>query len=122
MARILVAEDEPDVLFMTTYALRALGGHTVVEARNGVDALDLARQLRPDLVILDIKMPQMDGIIVCRSIRATPGMEKTPVILLSARGQRADVEEGWAAGASEYIIKPYAPDVLVRRVAELLKR
>src|SRR5439155_27300098 len=107
---------------MTAYALRALGGHTVVEARNGTEALDLARQLRPDLVILDIKMPRMDGIIVCRSIRATPGMERTPVILLSARGQRAEVEEGWAAGASDYIIKPYAPDVLVRRVAELLKR
>ena len=121
VARILVADDEPDVLFMTAYALRALGGHTVVEARNGVDALDLARKLQPDLVILDIKMPRMDGILVCRSIRTTPGMEATPVILLSAKGQRAEVDEGWAAGASDYIIKPYAPDVLVRRVAELLK-
>lgn len=121
VARILVADDEPDVLFMTAYALRALGGHTVIEARNGVDALDLARQIQPDLIVLDIKMPQMDGIVVCRNIRATPGMETTPVILLSARGQRAEVEEGWAAGASDYIIKPYAPDVLVRRVSELLK-
>ncbi len=107
---------------MTAYALRALGGHTVIEARNGSDALDLARRMEPDLVVLDIKMPRMDGIIVCRSIRSTPGMERTPIILLSARGQRAEVEEGWAAGASEYIIKPYAPDVLVRRVAELLKK
>ena len=107
---------------MTAYALRALGGHTVIEARNGADALDLARQVQPDLIVLDIKMPEMDGIIVCRSIRATPGLEATPVILLSARGQRAEVEEGWAAGASEYIIKPYAPDVLVRRVSELLKK
>jgi DNA-binding response OmpR family regulator len=106
---------------MTAYALRALGGHTVIEARNGVDALDLARRLRPDLLVLDIKMPLMDGIVVCRSIRETPGMEATPVILLSAKGQRAEVEEGWAAGASEYMIKPYAPDLLVRRVAELLK-
>lgn len=122
MARILVADDEPDVLFMTAYALRALGGHTVLEARNGVDALDLARRMDPDLIVLDIKMPQMDGIIVCRSIRETPGLERTPIILLSARGQRAEVEEGWAAGASEYIIKPYAPDVLVRRVDELLKQ
>ena len=107
---------------MTAYALRALGGHNVVEARNGKEALDLARQLQPDLIVLDIKMPRMDGITVCRNIRATPGMETTPVILLSAKGQRAEVDEGWAAGASEYIIKPYAPDVLVRRVAELLER
>jgi DNA-binding response OmpR family regulator len=121
VARILVVDDEPDVLFMTAYALRALGGHEVSEARNGIDGLSMARQLRPDLVVLDIKMPQMDGIAVCRGIRETPGMETTPVILLSARGQRAEVEEGWAAGASDYIIKPYAPDVLVRRVSELLK-
>lgn len=121
MAQILVADDEPDVLFMTAYALRALGGHTVIEARNGLDALELARQHRPDLIVLDIKMPKMDGILVCRNIRSTPDIQGTPVILLSARGQRAEVDEGWAAGASDYIIKPYSPDVLVRRVAELLK-
>lgn len=121
VARILVVDDEPDVLFMTAYALRALGGHEVTEARNGADGLELARQLRPDLVVLDIKMPQMDGIAVCRGIRATPGMEGVPIILLSAKGQRVDIDDGWAAGASDYIIKPYAPEILVQRVAELLK-
>lgn len=121
MARILVVDDEPDVLFMTSYALRVLGGHEIIEARNGLDALDMARRHRPDLVVLDIKMPLADGISVCRGIRETPGMERIPVILLSARSQRAELDEGWAAGATDYIIKPYAPDMLVRRVTELLK-
>jgi len=119
-AKILVADDEPDVLFMTAFVLRQLGGYEVVEARNGQEALELALQHVPTLLVLDVQMPRMTGYEVCRQIRTTTSFKKTPVILLSAKGQPAEIQHGHDVGASLYMLKPYAPQQLVEAVGKLL--
>jgi two-component system, OmpR family, alkaline phosphatase synthesis response regulator PhoP len=119
-AKILVADDEPDVLFMTSFSLRSLGGYQVLEAHDGAEAVEIALRERPDLIVMDIKMPRMTGYEACRRIRAEPDLHHTPVILLSAKGQKTEMEEGWDSGASEYMLKPYAPATLIGRVRELL--
>jgi len=118
---VLVADDEPDVLFMTSFTLRSLGGFKVIEARNGEEALEIARREQPAIMVLDIKMPRMTGYEVCRQARADPTLSKTPIILLSAKGQKSELEEGWSAGATEYMLKPYAPDILIKRIREILE-
>jgi len=119
-ATILVADDEPDVLFMTSFSLRSLGGYRVLEAHDGQEALEIAIRERPDLIVMDIKMPRMTGYEACRRIRAEPGLHDVPVVLLSAKGQKAEIEEGWEVGATDYMLKPYAPATLIGRVRELL--
>lgn len=118
--RILVADDEPDVLFMTAFALRQLGGFEVLEARNGQEALDLTLQYAPELLVLDVQMPRLTGYDVCRQIRAHPTLGRTPIIMLSAKGQAAEIEEGRAAGANLYMLKPYAPQQLLEAVSRLI--
>ena len=119
-ATILVADDEPDVLFMTSFSLRSLGGYRVLEARNGQEALELALQEHPDLIVMDVKMPQMTGFEACRQIRQHPDIQHIPVVLLTAKGQKSEIDEGIDAGATDYILKPYAPATLIGRVRELL--
>ncbi len=119
-ATILVADDEPDVLFMTSFSLRSLGGYTVLEAHDGQEALELATKEQPDLIVMDVKMPRMTGFEACRRIRAEPNLKHIPVILLTAKGQKSEIDEGWEAGATEYMLKPYAPATLIGRVRELL--
>lgn len=120
--KILVVDDEPDVLFMTSFSLRSLGGYEVLEAHNGADALTVALREQPDLIVMDIKMPRMTGYEACRRMRAEPRLKTTPIILLSAKGQTSEIEEGWQAGASEYLLKPYAPSTLLDCVRDLLDR
>jgi two-component system alkaline phosphatase synthesis response regulator PhoP len=119
-AKILVADDEPDLLFMTAFTLRQLGGFEVIEARNGQEALQLAEQHQPDLIVLDVQMPHLTGYEVCRSIRQHATLAQTPVILLSAKSQHYEIEEGREAGATLYILKPYAPQHLVEAVKSLV--
>ncbi|HEY0739703.1 MAG TPA: response regulator [Herpetosiphonaceae bacterium] len=119
-AKILVADDEPDVLFMTAFTLRQLGGFDVIEARNGQEALELSEQHRPDLLVLDVQMPRMTGYEVCRQVRQHSTLANTPVILLSAKGQQYEIQEGHDAGATLYILKPYAPQMLVEQVSLLV--
>ena len=119
-AKILVADDEPDVLFMTSFSLRSLGGFQVFEAHDGVEAVEIALRETPDLIVLDIKMPRRTGYEACRQIRRVAHLHTVPIILLSAKGQKTEIEEGWEAGATEYMLKPYAPATLIGRVRELL--
>lgn len=119
-AKILVADDEPDVLFMTAFTLRQLGGFDVIEARNGQEALELSEQHQPDLLVLDVQMPRMTGYEVCRRVRKHATLANTPVILLSAKGQQYEIQEGHEAGATLYILKPYAPQTLVEQVTLLV--
>ena len=119
-AKILVADDEPDVLFMTSFSLRSLGGYQVLEAHDGAEAVEIARRERPDLIVLDVKMPRMTGYEACRQIREDPELHATPVILLTAKGQKTELDEGRDAGASEYMLKPYAPATLIGLVKQLL--
>lgn len=119
--RILVADDEPDVLFMTAFSLRTVGGFDVIEARNGLEAVEKAQELRPDLIILDIKMPRMNGYDACRRLKEIDELEDVPVIFLSAKGQRQEIEEGMSVGAAGYILKPFAPEDLIAKVRQVLE-
>jgi DNA-binding response OmpR family regulator len=118
--KILVADDEPDVLFMTAFSLRTVGGFEVIEARNGLEAVEKAQQDRPDLIVLDIKMPRMNGYDACRRLKEIAGLEAVPIIFLSAKGQRQEIEEGMSLGAADYILKPFAPEELISKVRSVL--
>jgi CheY-like chemotaxis protein len=117
---VLVADDEEDILtLVSTIVERA--GHEVVSVRDGAQALAAIRERRPDLVVLDISMPEVDGLEVLRRVRADSETRELPVLLLSARAQEADVRRGFDTGASAYVKKPFSPSELARRVDELLE-
>jgi DNA-binding response OmpR family regulator len=119
MARILVAEDDTDLRLLVTLKLES-AGHQVVSVEDGSAAASHCTSMRPDLVILDLMMPGMSGLEVCRYIRATDDLKGTPVILLTARAQAADIEAGKAAGVDAYLTKPFSPRELADRVSSLL--
>lgn len=121
MARILVAEDERDIRELIGFTLRH-HGHEVLTASNGEDALATALRDLPDLVLLDIRMPRLTGYDVCRRLRADPTTRDIPIAFLSAKGQDAEIQAGMDAGATDYILKPFAPDQLINRVALLLEQ
>lgn len=118
--RILVVDDEPNALRLIGYAL-GIAGYDVVTAENGEEALIKIRAANPDLVILDIMLPDISGIEVCRQVRSDPATADLPIIMFSARVQVKDKIEGLDAGANEYVTKPVDPDEMVARVAALLK-
>lgn len=117
--KILVVDDEDDVVNLVSFNLRA-AGMTVVVARNGIEAVEITRVERPDLVILDLMMPELDGIAVCELIRQQPESAGTPVIMLTAWATDRARLVGLQAGASDYVTKPFSPRELVRRVQSLL--
>ena len=119
MAKILIAEDDSDLRLLVSLKLES-SGHQVVSVEDGSSAAHHFRAMRPDLVILDLMMPGMSGLEVCRFIRADPELKATPVILLTARAQAADIEAGKAAGVDEYLTKPFSPRELAVRVSALL--
>jgi DNA-binding response OmpR family regulator len=119
MAKILVAEDDSDLRLLVSLKLES-AGHQVVSVEDGSAAAHHCRDMRPDLVILDLMMPGMSGLEVCRFIRADPELNATPVILLTARAQAADIDAGKAAGVDEYLTKPFSPRELALRVSHLL--
>jgi DNA-binding response OmpR family regulator len=116
---IVVADDDPDIVMLVS-AVLAKSGFEVARATNGTDALELVRTRGPDLAVLDISMPNLDGIEVLKFVRSNPETAELPVILLSARAQEADVKNGYAVGASKYMRKPFSPSELVAVVRELL--
>jgi CheY-like chemotaxis protein len=116
---VLVADDDADILALVAFRLER-SGYDVVTARDGEEALQVARERRPDLAVLDISMPQVDGLEVLRRLRADEETSRLPVLLLSARAQEDDVRLAFAAGASAYVKKPFSPGELTRRVEDLL--
>jgi CheY-like chemotaxis protein len=116
---VLVADDEEDILRLVTTIIER-SGHEVVSVRDGAEALAAVRIRRPDLVVLDISMPEVDGLEVLRRLRADAETSELPVLLLSAQAQEADVRRGFVTGASAYVKKPFSPRELGQRVAELL--
>ena len=118
--KILVAEDEPNIVTSLEFLLRG-AGYDVTIARNGSEALDLTEKLRPDLVLLDIMLPLVDGFEVCRRIRGNSATRHTRILMLTARGRRGEMDKGMAAGANAYLTKPFATKELVETVARLLK-
>ncbi len=119
MAKILVVEDEPDIRMLTSFSLR-YGGFEVVEAENGQQAVEMAPQELPDLILMDVRMPVMDGLTACRQIKAIAAFAHIPVVFLSALGQESEIAEGKEAGAVAYILKPYVPEELINRVRSLI--
>ncbi len=121
MAKILIAEDERDIRDLITFTLR-FAGHEVVAAANGEEAFQLALKEVPELIMMDVRMPKMTGYEACKLIKAEPTLQHIPVVFLSAKGQENEVKTGILAGASEYLLKPFAPDQLTKKVAEILGR
>jgi len=118
---ILLVDDEPDILEIVGYNLSS-EGYTVVTAENGVKAVKLAKKKKPDLIILDVMMPEMDGIEACEQIRKIPELQHTIITFLTARGEDYSQVAGFDAGADDYITKPIKPKLLISKVKALLRR
>jgi len=119
--RILLVDDEPDILEFIGYNLKK-EGFEVLTASNGRMAIELAKEHKPKVIILDVMMPEMDGIETCEEIRKISELESTMIAFLTARGEDYSQIAGFDAGADDYITKPIRPKVLVSRVRALLKR
>ncbi|WP_235451366.1 response regulator transcription factor [Yonghaparkia sp. Root332] len=120
MSRILIVEDEPDVLLLLENRVRG-AGHDVQSASDGERGLELALSESPDLIILDWMMPKLDGIEVLERLRADEVGGRIKVLMLTARSQQNDVDRAFAAGANDYIVKPFSSRELVERIAILLE-
>lgn len=120
MAHILVAEDERDIRELIAFTL-TYAGHTITQAANGAEAVEKAPQVRPDLIMMDVRMPKMTGYEACRLLKEIEEVKNIPVVFLSAKGQDEEVQTGIDVGAVAYILKPFAPDELTRKIAEILE-
>ena len=121
MARIVVADDDADIRDLVAFKLQQVG-HEVVAVGDGASAVKECQAQVPDLVVLDVMMPGMSGLDACRALRQDPAMATVPVILLTARAQESDIEQGFNAGADDYVVKPFSPRELASRVAAVLQR
>ena len=121
MARLLVADDERDVRELIIFALR-FAGHEVQGVSNGEELLNLTKASMPDLIIMDVRMPKMNGYEACKILKADNHTSSIPVIFLSARGNDEDVKAGFEAGGIDYILKPISPDKLTEKVDQLIKK
>ncbi len=119
--KILLVDDEVDVLEFLSYNLKK-EGYTVFKAKNGRKGLEIARKQQPHLIILDVTMPEPDGIETCRAMRAIPELKASLIVFLTARGEDYSQLAGFKAGADDYITKPIVPSVFTSRVKALLRR
>ena len=119
MTKILIAEDERDIRDLVTFTLK-FAGYDVVAVTNGAEAVESAAAEKPDLIILDGRMPIMSGYEACAKIKMDPQVKHIPVVFLSAKGQEAEIQAGMNAGAVEYILKPFATEELITKIKELL--
>lgn len=119
-SRIVVADDEADIRRLIVFTLKKRG-YTVLEAAAGDAALDLIRQETPDLAVLDVMMPGLSGHEVAAAVRADPATGHIPIVMLSAKGQASEIEAGLASGATAYLVKPFVPQELANRVADILR-
>jgi DNA-binding response OmpR family regulator len=117
--RILIVEDDPSVLRATSYILEK-EGYDVITAQNGLEGLKKAREDNPDLLILDVMLPGIDGFEICHNLRGEPETADLPILMFSAKGQESDKATGMKMGANDYLTKPVDRIVLLDKVAELL--
>jgi DNA-binding response OmpR family regulator len=118
---VLVAEDDEDIRELVVFRLQQ-AGYTVIPAEDGQVALELARERKPQLAVLDVMMPKLDGIELTRSLRSDPELGEMSIILLTASVQEAAVAKGFEAGADDYIRKPFSPPELLARIQAVLAR
>jgi len=116
---ILVAEDERDIRELIVFTLQ-LSGFNVVDAPNGEEAVKKALEIKPDLILMDVRMPKMTGYEACQALKKHEQTRSIPVVFLSAKGQESEVSTGLELGAEEYFLKPFAPDELAERVNKIL--
>ncbi len=119
--RILLVDDEPDIIELITYNLER-EGYKIESADNGRDAIEIAKEFKPDLILLDVMMPEMDGIETCAEIRELDDLKNVMIAFLTARGEDYSQIAGFDAGADDYISKPIKPRVLISRIQALLRR
>jgi two-component system alkaline phosphatase synthesis response regulator PhoP len=119
--KVLVIEDEPDILEVIQYNLER-EGYKVVVCRNGEQGLSRIRTDNPDLVILDLMLPGMDGVEVCRQVKADPVTRAIPIVMVTAKSEESDIVLGLGIGADDYITKPFSPRELVARIKVVLRR
>ncbi len=120
MKKILLADDEPAVRRLVTATLADESRYQILEAGDGVEALNIARAERPALLLLDVNMPELDGFEVCRALKADPATRDIVVVMLTALAQPTDRERGIAAGADGFFTKPFSPLALLEKVEEVL--
>jgi two-component system alkaline phosphatase synthesis response regulator PhoP len=118
-AKVLVVDDEVYILHILDFILGA-ENYDVITATNGEQALEKVREEKPDLVVLDIMMPKLDGYETCKALKGNPETKNIPVILLSAKGRNVDQKVGFEVGADDYITKPFSPRKLVERINAIL--
>jgi len=121
MACILIVDDDSDIQGLVGFNLKQAGFETLC-ARNGREALDQAHTCRPDLIILDLMLPDLDGLEICRRLRQDEGTRRIPVLMLTARAEEIDRVLGFELGADDYVTKPFSPRELVLRVRSILRR
>jgi len=118
MTRILVAEDDLDIRELIAISLR-YAGYEVIPAADGQQAVDLTIAEKPDLIILDVQMPRLTGFEALKQIKVRPEFIDTPVVILSAKGQESEIQSGLELGATQYILKPFAPDELIEKIKQI---
>ncbi len=121
LKKILLVDDEPDILEFLGYNLRK-ADFEVFTAKNGKDAISIAQNINPDLIVLDVMMPEMDGVETCSELRKISSLDETLIVFLTARGEDYSQIAGFAAGADDYITKPINPKLFITRINAILKR
>jgi two-component system phosphate regulon response regulator PhoB len=119
MTKILVAEDDMDIRELLALSLE-FAGYDVISAADGQQAVDLAFQEKPDLIMLDLRMPRLNGYEALEQIKVRPELEHVPVVILSAKGQDDEIQTGLDLGAIQYILKPFAPDELILKIGQII--
>lgn len=120
--RILLIEDDPDIQKMVQLSLKYQGGHQVTVASGGREGLEKASADPPDLILLDVMMPEMDGYETCRHLKSREGTRHIPIVFLSARAQQAEIQKGRDLGAVGYLVKPFDPMALSSQLDAILRR
>jgi two-component system phosphate regulon response regulator PhoB len=121
MERVLIVDDDPDIVRLVSYNL-SHAGYEVQTATTGRKALELIQQHPPDLIVLDLMLPDVDGMEVCRSLRQQAPSRRIPIVMLTARGEEIDRVVGFELGADDYVAKPFSPRELVLRIKSILRR
>ncbi len=119
--KVMVIDDEPDIVKLVKISLE-MANFDVTEAFSGKECLHKSQTLVPDLFLLDIMMPEMNGYEVCQRLKAQPNTKNVPVVMLTAKGQKGDAEQGLKVGADDYIIKPFDPYELGEQIREILQQ
>jgi len=119
--KILIVDDEPNIVLSLDYLVRKKG-YTPFIARNGSEALAIAEKEKPNLVVLDIMMPDIDGYEVCKQIKANASLEHTKIIFLSAKSRQEDIDKGLAMGANQYVTKPFNTKQIMQEIINLLNQ